>query len=148
MTNSEPSKKKQRTISLQQQIRNLLKVCEVNPTKPGPWQAIVATAGADYLELRALEELQRAIQSLKTENAPALQDYQSYEQHMVQATELLTLARLKRKTYLLHDEKKHVVLVTQLGLEKGSDTEVIETRRVSAAQERGDIGLPKPLIKE
>lgn len=64
---------------------------------------------------------------------------------MVQATELLTLARLKRKTYILDKPDQKVVLVTQVGLDVGDGTETIEGRRVSAAQKRGEVGVPKPL---
>lgn len=127
---SQPSQKNKRTISLRQQVRNLLKKCEINPTEPGPWQTIAETAGAEYLEHRAMEEVQRAIRSLKTEMSPSLHDFKLYEQHLVAATELLTLARLKRKTYLL-DDKFHVCIVTQLGLVEGDTSKVIEERRLA-----------------
>lgn len=123
-------------------IKQLLEKCQIDPTKTGPWQTIAETGGADYLEVRALEEIQRAIQCMKTAHAPGLQDFQMFEQHAVQATELLTLARLKRKTYLLDKNKEHVVIVTQLGLQEGESSQVLETRRMVATKGRGEKYVP------
>jgi len=139
-----PGKLKKNTskCSLRQHMRNLLKKCEINPTAKGPWQAIAEVSGAEYLEVRALEEVQRAIRSLKTPHAPGMLEYKSYEQHMVQATELLTLARLKRQTYLLDEDKYHVVIVTQMGLQEGSSEAHVEQRRMVACKATGEKYVP------
>lgn len=61
---------------------------------------------------------------------------------MVQATELLTLARLKRQTYLLDEDKYHVVIVTQLGLEEGASEATMEDRRMMACKATGEQYVP------
>lgn len=80
-----------------------------------------------------MEEIQRAT---------ACKDVVQIEMHLKAATELITLARLKRKTYNLLD-KDHVHNITSEGVvELGSSTNDIEQRRAELAKSRMVNSVP------
>lgn len=61
---------------------------------------------------------------------------------MVAATELITLARMKRGTHLLQHPEKQVIAATNVSLEEGKSTEDIETVRKANAIARGQQHIP------
>lgn len=68
--------------------------------------------------------------------------FEAYEDQMVAATELITLARMKRGTHLLQHPEKQVISATNVSLEEGKSTEDIEAVRKANAEVRGQRHIP------
>ena len=78
-----------------------------NPEKDlSPLKVIVDTGNVDYFELRALELIQEARRLLATENSSFSQNFTMYNEKMVQAISLLTLARAKRFKEIFNETLK------------------------------------------
>lgn len=115
-------------------VKLLLNKCDVI-TKDSLWSEILKNASPEYLEMRAKEELSRAQQCVKE------QDFIPYEKHLVTCTQLLTLARLKRQTYLVYNKTDNIIM-TKDGFILGDKKAVLDKRREQAQMERFEIPTP------
>lgn len=78
-------------------LLGLLRESAFDPRKPGPLKVIADNSSTEYLELRAVEMIQRAQTDAVDDLLTTDERYKECDSHLAQAISLLVLARARRQ---------------------------------------------------